>query len=690
MNKTVSPKFVCLNTPDNFVAGQIQYFWDRWKKITTDRNLLYMVKHGCTIEFDSSPCDQCSRAEIRFNHEEQKIVKELLQKFLDKQIIEEVYHEPGEVLSHIFLRPKPDGSHRLILNLSNLNEHIERKHFKMETLKSVLNLVHKNCYWGLIDIKDAYYHFMVRKFDRKFLRFTWQGKLYSFRCLPNGLSVAPFLWTKLLKPVLSTLRKKGHTNSGYIDDILLQSDSFTECLTNVTETVSLLDDLGLTPHPEKSVTVPTQVIEFVGFILNSQEMTVRLPPRKIKNIIKHCKDILKKDILTIRDFAQIIGKLVASEPGVQYAALYYKPLEIQRDLELKLNKGDFDSHIILSQKSKDCLHWWIDNLTTAFRPLERPQPSRVIESDSSLTGYGAYDVTNDIEISGIWTNDDKEKHINYLELKAAFLALKSICKDVNNEHVRLLLDNKTAIKYISSKGGRKEELNSLAKHIWVWCIQRNIWLSCFHIAGLSNVRADALSRQKLNPDSEWGLDGEIFKKIMSVYGDCDIDMFASARNQKLPCYVSYLPDCNAFAVNAFSLCWNKYYSYLFPPFSCIGSVLQKVEQDKAEGVMVAPLFSTQPWFPKLLQMVVTQPYLLPKPETILMLPGSNTRHPLRKMTLGVFKISGRKSAVEAYQRTLPMLSSVPGEALLENNMGRISRNGCHFVVRNKLINLIHL
>ena len=49
------------------MAGQIQYFWDRWKKITTDRNLLYMVKHGCSIEFDSSPCDQCSRVEIRFN-----------------------------------------------------------------------------------------------------------------------------------------------------------------------------------------------------------------------------------------------------------------------------------------------------------------------------------------------------------------------------------------------------------------------------------------------------------------------------------------------------------------------------------------------------------------------------------------------------------------------------------------------
>ena len=48
--------------------------------------------------------------------------------------------------------------------------------------------------------------------------------------------------------------------------------------------MSLLGALGLTPHLEKSVTVPTQVIEFVGFILNSKEMTVQFPPRKIKKI----------------------------------------------------------------------------------------------------------------------------------------------------------------------------------------------------------------------------------------------------------------------------------------------------------------------------------------------------------------------------------------------------------------------
>ena len=76
-----------------------------------------------------APCNQRSRAEIRLNLQVHNIVQELLQNNLDKQIIEEVYREPGEVLSHIFWRANPDGSHRLSLNLSNLNVHIERKQF---------------------------------------------------------------------------------------------------------------------------------------------------------------------------------------------------------------------------------------------------------------------------------------------------------------------------------------------------------------------------------------------------------------------------------------------------------------------------------------------------------------------------------------------------------------------------------
>ncbi len=81
-------------------------------------------------------------------------------------------------------------------------------------------------------------------------------------------------------------------------------------------------------------------------------------------------------------------KFVASEPGVQFAALYYKPLEIERDLALKLNKGDFDAVIHISVESRLCIQWWIDNVQKSFRYITVPKPDRRIESDSSGTGWG--------------------------------------------------------------------------------------------------------------------------------------------------------------------------------------------------------------------------------------------------------------------------------------------------------------
>ena len=62
------------------------------------------------------------------------------------------------------------------------------------------------------------------------------------------------------------------------------------------------------------------------------------------------------------------------------------------------------------------------------------------------------------------------------------------------------------------------------------------------------------------------------------------------------------------------------YAYISPPFSVLSAVLQKICQEKATAVIVAPLFSTQPWFPQMLQMVFEKPYILPKVEKTLVNP----------------------------------------------------------------------
>ena len=58
-----------------------------------------------------------------------------------------------------------------------------------------------------------------------------------------------------------------------------------------------------------------------------------------------------------------------------------------------------------------------------------------------------------MKMHGQWSYMERMNHINYVELKAAFQALKVLCSHVTNEHIHLFLDNTTAIKYISKQGG---------------------------------------------------------------------------------------------------------------------------------------------------------------------------------------------------------------------------------------------
>ena len=106
-------------------------------------------------------------------------------------IFRNVFAFKGEYISKIFPRAKNSGSVRIILNLSNLNEHKAYGHFKVDNLNSVLLLMEQNCYMGSVDLKDAYYTVNVHHEFRKYLRFEWKNELYEFTCMPNGLSCAP-------------------------------------------------------------------------------------------------------------------------------------------------------------------------------------------------------------------------------------------------------------------------------------------------------------------------------------------------------------------------------------------------------------------------------------------------------------------------------------------------------------------
>ena len=166
--------------------------------------------------------------------------------------------------------------------------------------------------------------------------------------------------------------------------------------------------------------------------------------------------------------------------------------------------------------------------------------------------------------------------------------------------------------------------------------------------GKNNLEADELSRV-FNDDLEWSLSNNIFARILAYYPELSVDLFASRLNCKLTNYVSCTAEPHVMAVYAFSLTWNHHFYYIFPPFSLMARILQKMEQDLTEAVVIAPIWPTQAWWASLLQMISGPCLILPKPQDILSLPHKpDQKHPLTKMRLGIFRLSGRHYNAQVY------------------------------------------
>ena len=522
--------------------------------------------------------------------------------FLERGIIKVSNHEEEEFISNIFLREKKDGSFRMILNLKDLNQFTPYHHFKMDNINSCVRLMKPMCYMASIDLKDAYFSLPVHHDYQKYLKFVWQGELYQFTCMPQGLACAPRLFTKLLKPVYAYLRSKGHVSSGYLDDSFLEGDTYQSCADNVTTTVDLFDSLGFYPHQGKSITTPSQIIEHLGFTLNSIDMTFSITNKKLVKLQALAAPVINNDLPTIREVACLIGFMVSCTPGVEFAELFYKQLEIEKSEALKNAKGNFEAVMKLSDVAVEDVRWSLNRAILSKRHINHGPIDLELATDASKEGWGAS--LGESVTGGRWSLSESTLHINVLELKAVLLGLQSLCKEQNNCHIKLLSDNTTAVSYLRKMGGtHSPQCNTITRDIWLWCIDRGIWLTPAHIPGVDNVKADMASRV-FNDKTEWQLEKSVFTQIVSVFGKPDIDMFASRLNYQFKPFVSWVPDPEAMAADAFTLNWKNQFIYVFPPFSIIPRILQKIEEDQARALMIVPMWATQPWFPKLTRMLI--------------------------------------------------------------------------------------
>ena len=677
-----------IESQEPFQGGQLSKHLNKWMEITTDPIVLDIVQHY-HIEFDFEPSPEISRSNSaeKFSLLEQSVIDQEIETFRNKGIIEISQHETGEIISPIFIRPKKEpGKFRVIFNLKNLNESVTYYKFKMDTLETAIKLMTPQCYMSSIDLRDAYYSIAMATEHRRFLKFEWRDSLYQFCALPMGLSSSPRIFTKVLKPVFATLRATyGHSCLGYIDDSFYCENTFLDCQKATLDAVRLFNDLGFAVHPLKSSLVPDQTLEFLGFVLNSNSMTVTVTESKIERIILLCQQFHRLKICSIREVGSLIGTLISTFPGNEMGPLHYRSLEREKDIALKRAQGDYDDCMSLSHESKQQLEWWIDNISTSSRQIDHGKPSITLTSDASLSGWGA--VVDERQTQGLWSLEEQALHINALELSAINMGLKALLPMENNKHIRIMSDSSTAVSYINAMGGIKSlECDKIAYDIWTWASKRKLWLSAAHTPGTSNELADKLSRQFHN-DVEWQLNRVIFGTLTQHFGVPDIDLFASRINHQVTKYVSWKPDPYAVHIDAFTLDWGDVsLAYIFPPFCIIGRCLQKILLEKATAIIIVPCWSTQPWFTRLLSLLVDCPMLIQVIEGTLFHPKLGQVHPLSpKLHLLACKVSGQLSCQKAFHQTLQISSWSHGDPAHRNSTMLTSENGQSFVLRGKLI-----
>ena len=574
---------------------------------------------------------------------------------VEKGVVKRVQERGYQFVSALFVIPKKDGRQRPVVDLRELNGHLTYQHFKMESLHTVRDLLRPGDYLTKVDLQDAYFAVPIAREQRHLLRFRLDGELFEFTCLPFGLAPALGVFTKLRKPVVATLRRMGIRVVIYIDDILILLESEAESWAHTDTVLDLLLHLGFAISWEKCRLHPTKCLEFLGVLVNSLTMEFSLPEVKVRSIQERCQELLSEPTSSVRELASLIGKMNATVAAVLPAPLYYRRLQFLKNRLLQSGHGRrvYNQTVTLDVEARQDLQWWVDHLATwNGRPVTATAPDLTLQTDASNEGWGVQ--CGETRTGGRWLPKERQMHINAKELQAAFLAVKCVARSLSRATICLKLDNRTAVAYINRRGGTapSRDLQRIARQLWEWCMVRRLILQAEYLPGAMNVAADFESRH-FNDSSDWQLHPRVFSALQEVFRPSQIDLFASRTNHQLRRYFSWRPDPEAVATDAFAQDWRDLQGYAFPPFCLIGRCLAKLERQQVPSlVLVTPLWPAQPWFSRLLQLVIAQPRILPNSPDLLIGPH-HQQHPLvvdQRLPLVAWLLSGEVSLTKEFHR----------------------------------------
>lgn len=188
---------------------------------------------------------------------------------------------------------------RLVIDYSKVNQCLEERTFRMDQLGDLAAALRPRDALFKADVSDAYYHLRLRISDQARLSFRVGYFVYIPLCLNCGLAVAPWFFTKAMRPVVTYLRGRGHRVFSYLVDFFGAARSATLGTSGVADITTLGDEmkslffaLGLSLHPGKCDFSRTRRLEILGIVVDTEQQRFLLSPTKLRKIEVSARGLL--------------------------------------------------------------------------------------------------------------------------------------------------------------------------------------------------------------------------------------------------------------------------------------------------------------------------------------------------------------------------------------------------------------
>jgi len=501
---------------------------------------------------------------------------------------------------------------------------VDVRRFKYETLNDLSQVLRPDDSMLVRDIKDAYHHVTSREEDQRFLAFTTLGRVFVPVTMPFGMSLASFLRTKVVRPLVRHPRALGFRIISYVDDFGGAPPALPGEPAPVADAVrgySLVQlvfrSLGLWLHPGKGSYDGAKAAQLPGHVVDTSNGLYRLPVDCAARIKSFAQVLLRFSASHLRwvrfsTLRVFCGTAVSTTLSVVPVRFHLRSLFTALGF-CHACRG----HCRLGDQAVADLRWW-SGLASSGRTLARPiwpaGPTMPMETDASPLGWGAV-LNRSAPDRGRRSPDRADLHINLLEMGAIRLALLFFRPVLPPAGVviRLKCDSMVVLGVLQAQSSPSWALMAESRLLHAVLVELNVELRHEYVASALNVWADRLSREVDSTD--WSLAPAAFHRLDVHYGPHSVDLFATEVNTRCVRFYSRDLTPGALGANALLFKWSDENAWANPPFNLLGPVVDKGIRERATATVVAPVWQAQPWWARAVE-ACAEWHLLPPAEGV--------------------------------------------------------------------------